>query len=269
MNPGLIIYTLSDSVGNTAINVAKSALAQFPSHMVPIKNFPFIKDDQELLAILTRAKDREAMVIYNFAKLDHVSLVESFQEEHDLFAFNLLTPLTEYLADRIGHAPSQEAGANHQLNQAYFDRINAMEFAVQYDDGQDPNGFLQADIILLGVSRTSKTPLSIYLANEGFKVANLPVMPESTIPNQIYQVDPRKIIGLTNSKDLLLAIRKERMRAYGLDDNMLYSTQERIEAELDFANQLYQDLGCFTINVSNKSIEETTAIIKDYLSQEE
>src|SRR5699024_3508190 len=110
---------------------------------------------------------------------------------------DFMTPLTSIIEHTFGEAPVQEPGALQRLNQEYFGRVAAMEFAVQYDDGKDPKGFVLADFVLLGVSRTSKTPLSLYLANRGYKVANLPLIPEVDIPQEIYQVAPHKMIGLT------------------------------------------------------------------------
>lgn len=262
-----IIYTLSDSVGSNPINVAKSVIAQFTDFDCPIRNFPFIKSDEQLLDILYLAKEKQAMIIFNFASTDRVNTLEKYCNDNDIFHFNLLTSLVDEMSKRIDEEPNQIAGANHQLDKEYFNRIKAMEFAVQYDDGQDPKGFLEADIVLLGISRTSKTPLSIYLANEGYKVANLPLMPESKIPKEIYQVDKKCLIGLTNNKDVLMNIRQERMRAYGLSNDSIYSNRDRINKELEYANELYKKLDCFIINVANKSIEETTAIIKNYLNQ--
>lgn len=266
MQNSLEIFTLSDSVGSNPVNVAKSALAQFDHLNCPIRNFPFIKSDEQLNDILKVAAEKKALIIFNFASIERSQNLEDYCHKAGIKCINLLTPLTNIISKRTKLKPNQIPGANHQLDKEYFNRIKAIEFAVQFDDGQDPNGFLQADIVLLGISRTSKTPLSIFLANEGYKVANLPILPESEIPKQIYEVDPSLIIGLTNDKDILLNIRQERMRSYGLDANSLYSTEDRVEKELDYAHKLYDKLGCFTINVANKSIEETTAIIKNYLN---
>jgi hypothetical protein len=147
------------------------------------------------------------------------------------------------------------------LDDEYFNRISAIEFAVKYDDGKDPKGFLDADLVLLGVSRTSKTPLSMFLANKTIKVANLPIMPEASVPDEIWQVDPKKIVGLTNDAEVLNNFRKERMIAYGLSPETIYSDMDRIRAELEYAYELYNKLGCIVINVSKRSIEETAAII--------
>ncbi|HFM9265133.1 TPA: kinase/pyrophosphorylase, partial [Enterococcus faecium] len=144
-----------------------------------------------------------------------------------------------------------------------------MEFAVKYDDGKDPRGFLEADVVLLGVSRTSKTPLSLFLANKNLKVANLPLIPQAHIPKQLWEIDPKKIVGLTNNPDILNNIRKERMRSYGLNPDTAYSDIEKIRAELDFANDLYEKLGCVVINVASLSIEETASLILNALDLED
>lgn len=161
--------------------------------------------------------------------------------------------------------PDQKIGAQHSLNQKYFDRISAMEFAVMYDDGKDPKGFLEADVVLLGVSRTSKTPLSLFLANKNLKVANLPLVPETHIPKEIYEIDPKKIIGLTNDPSVLNEIRRQRMIAYGLNPDTTYSSMDSINKELESAQALYKKLGCYVINVAHRSIEETAALILEHL----
>ena len=144
-----------------------------------------------------------------------------------------------------------------------------MEFAVKYDDGKDPKGFLEADIVLLGVSRTSKTPLSLFLANKNLKVANLPIVPQAHIPKQLWEIDPKKIVGLTNDPEILNGIRKERMIAYGLNPDTAYSDLDKIKTELTFANELYEKLGCIIINVASLSIEETASMILNALNLED
>ncbi|GAC46292.1 phosphotransferase [Pediococcus acidilactici NGRI 0510Q] len=141
-----------------------------------------------------------------------------------------------------------------------------MEFAVTYDDGKDPAGFLKADIVLLGVSRTSKTPLSLYLANKGYKVANLPLVPKTQIPEEIWQVDRDKIFGLTTTKEVLNGIRRQRMISYGLNPDSSYADMDSINKELQFADDLFKKIGCLVINTANKSIEETATIIMESLA---
>ena len=128
---------------------------------------------------------------------------------------------------------------------------------------------MEADVVLLGVSRTSKTPLSLLLANKGLKVANLPLVPETHIPKEIYEIDPKKIIGLTNDPKVLNRIRRQRMISYGMDPDTAYSDMSSINKELESAMALYKKLGCMVINVADRSIEETAALIMDHLGYED
>jgi len=257
----LVIYVISDSVGTTGSNIAKAVLAQFPNVVCPIRNFPFITEENKLLDILEQAKSKKAIVLHTFADDNKVDTVTNYCFENGIECYDLISPLMNIIENRTGQKASQIAGELHKLDEEYFHRIEALEFAVKYDDGKDPKGFLEADILLLGISRTSKTPLSIYLANENYKVANLPIIPENKLPKELWQVDPNKIVGLTNNEDLLAEIRQERMKSYGMSPKSIYSSIDRIHQEIDYAENLYKQLNCLTINVANKSIEETTAII--------
>ena len=146
-----------------------------------------------------------------------------------------------------------------------------MEFAVKYDDGKDPRGVLKADLVIIGVSRTSKTPLSMYLANKNIKVANIPLVPEAKVPQELFQIPSKKIVGLTNTPEKLNEIRTERLRALGLSTansgENKYANMERILEEIDFAESLMKKIGCPIINVSNKAIEETAEKIITYLKR--
>lgn len=261
----LVMYVASDSVGATGMNIARAVLAQFPDVECPISNFPFITEKKQLLEVLEQAKAANAIFLHTFADNEKVRITNDYCEKNGIECHDLISPLIDVVENRTKKNPSQLAGELHKLDEEYFHRIESLEFAVKYDDGKDPKGFLEADILLLGISRTSKTPLSIYLANENYKVANLPIMPESKLPKELWQVDPNKIVGLTNTKELLVEIRQERMKAYGMNPKSVYSSLERINQEINYAENLYKQLGCLTINVSNKSIEETTVIILNTL----
>ena len=192
-----------------------------------------------------------------------------YAREHKAKYIDILSPIIEAISQTTHLKPEGLVGSNHQLTTKYFNRISAMEFAVMYDDGKDPRGFLEADVVLLGVSRTSKTPLSLLLANKGLKVANLPLVPQTHIPKEIYEIDPKKIIGLTNDPKVLNRIRRQRMISYGMDPDTTYSNMDSINEELESAMALYKKLGCFVINVAERSIEETAALIMNHLGYEE
>lgn len=257
----LHFFVISDSVGETARKVITAVCSQFPELEAKIHHFPFVRTQEALDKILSEANEQRGIIVHTLVVDDLSSHTEVFCQEHGLRCYDILQTLVSDVAKITNLQPTKRAGALHRLDDEYFNRISAIEFAVKYDDGKDPKGLLEADLVLLGVSRTSKTPLSMYLANKNIKVANLPIMPEATIPEQLWEVNPKKIVGLTNDIDTLVNFRRERMIAYGLSSETPYSDIERIKKELKFAHDLYQDLGCYVINVAKRSIEETAQII--------
>ncbi|MDF7682727.1 kinase/pyrophosphorylase [Lactobacillus sp. ESL0679] len=264
------IIIISDSAGDTAFNNAIAAAAQFPDAQVNYRRYPFITDKNKLDDVFEEIEQySNLIIIYSLVKDEMQIPVIRFVREHKVQSVDILSPAIEALQKVTGMRPLEKIGAQHKMNQHYFDRISAMEFAVMYDDGKDPKGFLEADVVLLGVSRTSKTPLSLFLANKNLKVANLPLVPDTHIPKEIYKINPKKIIGLTNDLSVLNEIRRQRMISYGLNPNTTYSNTDSIKAELDSAKKLYDKLGCFVINVAHRSIEETAALIMNHLGIEE
>lgn len=263
------IYIISDSAGETASKLAQAAMSQYATVNVALVRKTFVSEKKDLVEALERAKACNAIIIHTMISPEFVQFANQYCQENDLFCMDILSPVVNELSKRSGIDPTRLPGAMHSLNQEYFNRIAAMEFAVKYDDGKDPKGFLEADIVLLGVSRTSKTPLSLFLANKNLKVANLPLIPQAHIPKELWEVNPKKIVGLTNNPEILNKIRQERMKAYGLNPNTAYSDINKINEELAFANKLYEKLGCLVINVADLSIEETASIILQELKLEE
>lgn len=270
-NKNIYMYIISDSAGETASKLAQASIAQYEQLDIEchLMKRTFIYEKNDLMIALEEAKNVNAIVIQTLISEDLVKISNEFCQKNNLFYFDALSPVVDEISQRTGVEPTRVPGALHFLNENYFERINAMEFAVKYDDGKDPRGFLEADILLLGVSRTSKTPLSLFLANKNLKVANLPLIPEAHIPSQIWEVDPKKIVGLTNDPKILNAIREERMRSYGLSPNTAYSDISKIKEELKFADDLYKKIGCLIINVAQRSIEETASIILSELGLED
>lgn len=264
------IVIISDSAGDTAFNNAVAAAAQFPDAQINYRRYPFIINKEKLEETFKEVENYpNLIIIYSLAKDEMQIPVIRFVREHHIESVDVLSPAMEAIQKTTGLRPQKKIGAQHKMNQKYFDRISAMEFAVMYDDGKDPKGFLEADVVLLGVSRTSKTPLSLFLANKNLKVANLPLVPDTHIPKEIYKVDPKKLIGLTNDLSVLNEIRRQRMISYGLNPDTTYSNTDAIKAELDSAKELYDKLGCYVINVAHRSIEETAALILKHLGIED
>ena len=263
------IYIISDSSGGTAQTVAQTAASQFKNLTTEIRRFPFVQTESMLAGILKLAKQNQAIIFHTLVSIELSNQVAEFCRQNNMYHFDCVQQPMKMLAEATGEKPAHVPGLIHDLNENYFDRISAIEFAVENDDGKNTKGLLQADIVLLGVSRTSKTPLSLYLANHNLRVANLPIGPTMQIPEELKQVETKRIFGLINTPEKLSRIRKQRMISYGMDANTPYSDPEYIKKELDFAKKLYRNLGCLSINVSNKSIEETSTIILESLDLDE
>ena len=264
----LIIYVISDSVGETAQQVTKAALSQFSiDNEYEIRRFPYVADENFLIEILESGKNEGAIIVYTLVSENLLNIAKEFCEKEDLNHLDLMTPLLKQIANKTGKEPKREPGIIRKLDESYFKRVEAIEFAVKYDDGKDPRGILKSDIVVLGISRTSKTPLSMYLANKNIKVANVPLVPEIPIPDEVFKIDPKKIIGLTNNPEKLNSIRQERLKALGLSSDASYANVERILQELDYAEKIVKKVGCPVINVSNKAIEETAGIIIDIMKE--
>lgn len=262
------IYLITDSVGETAKKIISAVVAQFPTvDLSDVHLYPFTNDKESLLEILNDAKKEQAIVAITLVDKSLVDFVEAFSKAHSLPYVDFMSPLIQIIEKLSGEHPTQESGSVHRLNQAYFNRVSAIEFAVKYDDGKDPKGFLSADIILLGVSRTSKTPLSMYLANKGYKVANLPIIPEVEVAKELFKVDPHKIIGLTSTSESLSNIRSFREQTLGLKTKSMYSDEKRILEELAYAETLFEQLGIETIDVSKRSIEESSMLIENLIQK--
>ena len=175
----LIIYVISDSVGETAQQVARAALSQFTINgNYEIRRFPYVTDKKFLMEILNSGKNEDAIIIYTLVNESLSTLTREYCKEQELSSIDLMSPILNEIAKKTNKKPKREPGIIRKLDETYFKRVEAIEFAVKYDDGKDPRGVLKSDIVLVGISRTSKTPLSMYLANKNIKVANVPLVPE-------------------------------------------------------------------------------------------
>ena len=268
MDNKLMIYAISDSIGETARNMIKAAMSQFYGRdPYEIKRFPFVTEKEMLLDILENAKKDNAIVVYTLVEDEMCDVIREFSEREGISSIDLMSDMLKKISSRLEKKPKREPGIIRKLDESYFKRIDAIEFAVKYDDGKDPRGVLKADLVLVGISRTSKTPLSMYLANKHIKVSNVPLVPEVQIPKELSEVSTKKIIGLTNSPEKLNEIRTERLKALGLSSKANYANFERILDELDYSENVFKRLGCPVINVANKAIEETAGIILDIMKE--
>lgn len=264
-NHTLHYFILSDSIGETAQKVARAALAQFPTAKTVLHKFTFITNTDKLDEILHDAKKVDGLLFMTIADPDLALYVERFCIETGLICYNLIQPFTLEIQRRTGIEATHLSGVQHELSDEYFNRIRAMEFCMKYDDGKDPSGIGEAEIVLLGISRTGKTPLSMYLATLGHKVCNLPLIPENNLPDILFEINPNKIIGLTNDISVVNKHREIRMMEYGIAKGSRYASPNRVKEELEYADDVYRQLGCPVINVADRSIEESAHIIAELM----
>lgn len=259
----LILFIVSDSVGETAELVAKAAVSQFSQGLdtVSVKRFSHIEDQTQLQEIAFLAEKQQALVVYTLVRSGMRQKLKEECVTRGIQSIDLLGPLVKQISTELGEEPLEEPGLVRQLDEEYFKKIEAIEFAVKYDDGRDPRGILKADIVLVGVSRTSKTPLSQYLAHKRYKVANVPLVPEVDPPEELFQIDPKKCFALIISPEKLNSIRKERLIALGLKDNANYAQLDRIESEIKHFKSVVSKIDCQVIDVTNRAVEETANVI--------
>lgn len=256
-----IIYILSDSVGETGEQVARAAISQFNAGSYETRKFPYITEREQINEILEEARTEKCIIVYTIVIDELKRFLEARAHELGIITIDLMTPIIDAIKELVGLEPKKEAGIIRRLDEDYFKKIEAVEFAVKYDDGKDNRGVKKADIVLVGISRTSKTPLSMYLAHKNLKVANVPLVPEVPVPDELFEVDIKKVIGLTANPIKLNEIRQERLKALGLNDTANYASMERILKEIEYSENLMKKLGCPVIDVSNKAVEETAGII--------
>lgn len=255
------LYVISDSVGETAELVVKAASSQFNMTDFVIKRVPYVEDIATLSEVVSVAKLNNAIIGFTLVKPEMREFLIQEASKNGVEVFDIIGPLIDKIQSSYQLSPRYEPGMARKLDEDYFKKVEAIEFAVKYDDGRDPRGILRADIVLIGVSRTSKTPLSQFLAHKRLKVANVPIVPEVDPPEELFQVSPEKCIGLTISPEKLNDIRKERLKSLGLNDKAIYANIGRIKEELEFFQGIVDKIGCEVVDVSNRAVEETAGII--------
>ncbi|WP_271396542.1 pyruvate, water dikinase regulatory protein [Salinicoccus roseus] len=261
------VIVASDSVGETGELVAKACLSQFnvdESDEVLIR-YPYIESEENVDDVIDLARSKNAIVVFTIITPELRKYIKQELQTENIASVDIMGPLMSILEGKAEEAPYYEPGRVHRLDEDYFKKIEAIEFAVKYDDGKDASGLDKADIVLIGVSRTSKTPLSQYLAHKKYKVMNVPMVPEVTPPKELYNVNPHKCVGLKINPTSLNKIRKERLAQLGLKDTASYANDQRIQEELDYFNEVIGKIGCPVIDVSEKAIEETANEILDYV----
>src|ERR687897_3142534 len=256
MSAPLEIHVISDSTGETAARFAEAVERQFPEEEFEIVRHPRITSVDDVQLAAARARGRRAVMMYTIVEPQFREAMRTLCKRYRLHYCDLIGHPIEAVARVSGQPATGTPGATPVLDSSYFKRMAAIEFAVRYDDGVAPQGLDEADIVLVGVSRSSKTPLSMYLGYLGYKTANVPVVKGIAPPKELWEIDPAKVVGLTIDATALAGIRSRRVRDMR-SSKRRYADLNDIYEELEEAEAVHRRLGCPVIEVSNLPIEET------------
>jgi len=262
----LTIFAVSDSIGETAQQVAMAAASQFKDN-AEVKRIPYVKSLEDVEDLMKTIEDCEAcMIVSTIITVNVREYLTQKCIEKNINIINVLGPIINVASTILNKYPDYNPGAMWNTDETYYKRIEAMEFAMQYDDSKDYRGLKNADVVLVGLSRTSKTPLCMYLANKGIKAINIPLVPEVGVPEELYEIDKKKIFGLTINPLQLIEIRKRRLdKFHRISADIEYASDSRILEEFEFADKILRKIGCRTIDVTQRAIEDTALIIMEKL----
>jgi len=262
------VHLISDSTGETLNALAKAAAARFEG-ILPIEHiYVLIRSEKQLERALAEIESFPGIVLHTMVDMELRSQLEVRCRELDIPAIGVLDPLVVAFSRHLGAAVSKRVGAQHNLDNEYFERIEALNYAIAHDDGAMADKLKQADVVLVGVSRTSKTPTCIYLAHRGIKAANIPLVPGRDLPEELDQLDNPLIVGLLASPERLIQIRRNRLLTLNNDDRpSTYTDQEAVRQEIIAARRLFERKGWPVIDVTRRSIEETSAAIISLLNE--
>ncbi len=257
----LHLHLLSDSTGETLENIAKAALAQYDDVETLRHFWPMVRSEAHLERILQEIAQNPGLVLFTLVNGDMRRMLEAQCRALGLAAVAPLDPVTDALSGLLGQAAKARPGRQHMLDAAYFARVEAIQFTIAHDDGVGFEDWEEADILLAGVSRSSKTPTSIYLANRGYKTANIPIVLEVPPPAALFTLKHPLVVGLTTSADRLIQVRRNRLLSLNQAPETAYVDQDAVTREVAYARRMFADNGWPVIDVTRRSIEETAAAI--------
>ncbi len=265
----LKIIIISDGTGETATSLARAAMAQFNDKDIYFTRYKNIRSREQILSIFEENSRHHHLVAHTLVSTQLRAYILELAREFKVRCVDLMGPMLNSLANAFNIQPDNRPGKLHEVNEEYFKRVNAVEFTVNHDDGQNHQNLHEADIILVGISRTSKTPLSLYLSLEGFKVINIPLIKEMKIPEKLFEVDQRKIFALTIEPDALFHIRSNRLNKLGVNSKSdQYASMDLILEEMEWANSLFREHKKWPVfDVTNKALEETASEIIRLINQ--
>jgi regulator of PEP synthase PpsR (kinase-PPPase family) len=261
------MHLISDATGETVISAARACVAQFDG-VRPIEHFwNLVRTQRQLNLVLEGIREKPGIVIYTLVDTELRGKIEGVCRELQLPCVPMLDPILKGLSAYLGLESKAQPGRQHVMGEEYFSRLDAMDFALTQDDGQAPANLSDADVILVGVSRTSKTPTCIYLANRGIKAANVPYVPGVPLPDILHSARAPLVVGLTEDPERLVSIRRNRLRMLNQLEDTRYADIEAVREEVAEARRFYTKMGWPVIDVTRRSIEETAAEIIKILAR--
>jgi regulator of PEP synthase PpsR (kinase-PPPase family) len=261
------MHLVSDATGETVISAARACAAQFDDIRAIEHFWNLVRTQRQLNLVMEGIREKPGIVIYTLVDRELRARIESACRELQLPCVPMLDPIMKGLSAYLGQESKAQPGRQHVMGEEYFSRLDAMDFALSQDDGQAPNKLPDADVILVGVSRTSKTPTCIYLANRGIKAANVPYVPGVPLPDFVTSGDAPLVVGLTEDPERLVSIRRNRLRMLNQTEETRYVEPEAVREEVTEARRLYAKMGWPVIDVTRRSIEETAAEIIKILAR--
>ncbi len=257
------LHLVSDSTGETLITVARAAAAQYEGVSAIEHVYPLVRSTAQLERVISEIEQAPGIVLYTLVEPELASRLEEACRAIGSPHLSVLAPVHALLQSYLGAHSTARPGAQHMLNAEYFKRIDAMNFTLLHDDGQLPHDIEEADVVLVGISRTSKTPTSIYLANRGLKTANVPIVPGVPVPSVLEKARKPLIVGLVASPERIVQIRQNRLLSLKADEDTDYTDRDRVAEEIAFSRRLCARHNWPIIDVTRRSIEETAAAILD------
>ena len=256
------VYIISDGTGETAATMTRAALVQYDQMDINIVRCKNVRNESQIESVVNEAFENQGIVIHTVVSPAMRSKITEVASSKGLLSVDLLGPLLVSLDRYFGVTSDGQAGLLRTVDERYYKRIEAIEYTVKHDDGKSLTDLESADIILVGVSRTSKTPLSIFLSHKGWKVANVPLVIDSPLPKELFEVDQRKIVGLVIDVDSLSRIRRNRLEKFGQDPGGEYASMSYIEKEIQYAQEIFRKNRRWPVfNVTERALEETAAEI--------
>lgn len=262
----LEVFVVSDFTGETIESVTKAAIRQFTNAPVKITRYRYINNETRARTVLEEAKALDAVITCTLVDREVRNWFIEKGKVLDIPIIDVLGPIMNMFSEKLEMIPLEKPGLAHQMDEAYFKRVKAVEFSIACDDGSNTHLLPEAELVILGVSRTCKTPLSMYLAHKGILTANIPIVPELDPPKELFSVDQDKVVGLTIKPQKLQQVRKERLQMIGLNpETSSYAKFEQVESELNHARDLMKKVGCKIFDVTDKAIEETAQEVISYM----